>query len=134
MLLLKFVFQLKSAACYSLNDIHLTTNWTILKRTSNTCFLSNINSFWTSFFIKQDFFYFSQSETRIIHVAIFSNGSGPNETILYRTSNRCFLSNISSFGQAVSEKTTFSISANQKQESPIAAMFVDGTGRNEQSI
>ena len=41
---------------------------------------------------------------------------------------------ISSFGQVVSEKTTFSISANQKQESPIAAMFVDGTGRNEQSL
>ena len=41
---------------------------------------------------------------------------------------------ISSFGQAVSEKTTFSISANQKQELHIAAMFVDGTGQNEQSL
>ena len=26
------------------------------------------------------------------------------------------------------------ISANQKQESPIAAMFVDGSGRNEQTL
>ena len=28
----------------------------------------------------------------------------------------------------------FSISANQKQESPVAAMFVDGSGRNEQTL
>ena len=67
-------------------------------------------------------------------VAIFGNGSGPNDEILYRTSNRCFLSNISSFGQAVSEKTTFSISAHQKQEWHIVAMFVDGSAQKEETL
>ena len=28
----------------------------------------------------------------------------------------------------------FSISANQKQESPMAAMFVDGSGHNEKTL
>ena len=28
----------------------------------------------------------------------------------------------------------FSISANQKQESPMVAMFVDGSGRNEETL
>ena len=82
---------------------------------------------WTSFFIKQDFSISANQKQESSMVTIFGNGSGPNEEILHRTSNRCFLSNISSFCQVVSEKTTFSISANQKQESPIAAMFVDGS-------
>ena len=34
--------------------------------------------------------------------------------------------------QCVFKEEDFSISANQKQESPIAAMFVDGSGRNEE--
>ena len=89
---------------------------------------------WTSFFIKQDFSISDNQKQESSMVAIFGNGSGPNEKTLYRSSNRCFLSNIRSFGQAVSEKTTFSISANQKQELHIAAMFVDGTGQNEQSL
>ena len=32
------------------------------------------------------------------------------------------------------QRKKFSTSANQKQESPMAAMFVDGSGRNEQSL
>ena len=37
------------------------------------------------------------------------------------------------FGQAVSEKKIFYKSTNQKQELSVAAMFVNGSGRNEQS-
>jgi hypothetical protein len=40
------------------------------------------------------------------------------------------LPSFNSFGQAVSEKK----SANQKQELPMAAMFVNGSGQNEQSL
>jgi hypothetical protein len=39
-----------------------------------------------------------------------------------------------SFGQAVSEEKIFKKSANQKQELPVAAMFVNGLGRIEQSL
>ena len=118
--------------------------------------------------------------------AMFVDGSKRNDVTKQRTSHRCFLSNISSFNQSVSEEKIFIfqpirnknrpwwpylstdqnemrklhrgplidafcqilvhlakqfqrsrfffISANQKQESPIAAMFVDGSGRNEQSL
>jgi hypothetical protein len=38
-----------------------------------------------------------------------------------------------SFGQAVSEEKIFKNLVNQKQEWPMAAMFVDGSGQNEQS-
>jgi hypothetical protein len=34
----------------------------------------------------------------------------------------------------VSEEKNLKKSANQKQESPVAAMFVNGSGRNEQSL
>jgi hypothetical protein len=39
-----------------------------------------------------------------------------------------------SFGQAVSEEKVFLKSANQKQELPMAAMFVNGSEQNEQSL
>jgi hypothetical protein len=36
--------------------------------------------------------------------------------------------------QAVSEENLFLKSANQKQELPVAAMFDNGSGRNEHSL
>jgi hypothetical protein len=36
------------------------------------------------------------------------------------------------FGQAVSEEKIFLTLANQKQELPLAAIFVGGMGRNEE--
>ena len=41
---------------------------------------------------------------------------------------------INQFSQTVSEEKIFNISANQKQELPVAAMFVDGSGRNEEIL
>ena len=38
------------------------------------------------------------------------------------------------FGQAVSEEKTFQESTNQEQELPVAAMFVNGWGQNEQCL
>ena len=62
--------------------------------------------------------------------AIFVNGSAQNEQSLERTFHRCFLPSFGSFGQAVSEEKILKKSANQKQELPVAAMFVDGLQLN----
>ena len=62
--------------------------------------------------------------------AMFINGSGQNVQSLERITHRCFLPSFSSFGQAVSEEKIFLKLANQKQELPVAAMFVNGSGRN----
>ena len=43
-----------------------------------------------------------------------------------RTFHRCFLPSFGSFGNVVSEEKIFRNSTNQKQESPVVAMFVNG--------
>jgi hypothetical protein len=53
---------------------------------------------------------------------------------LYRGSHKCFLPSFGSFGQAVSEEKNLKNSANQKQELLMAAMFVNESGQNEQSL
>ena len=61
----------------------------------------------------------------------------PNEEVLYRilhTNGRCFLPSLAPFGQAVSEEKIFLTLANQKQELPLAAIFVGGMGRNEETL
>jgi hypothetical protein len=65
--------------------------------------------------------------------AIFVNGSGKNVQSLERTAHRCFLPSFGSFGKAVSEKIKKKL-ANQKQELPVAAMFVNISGQNEHSL
>ena len=65
-------------------------------------------------------------------VTMFVNGSELNEQYLLRTFQGCFLPSFDSFGQAVSEeKIFFQKSTNQKQEWPVVAMFVNGSGQNE---
>jgi hypothetical protein len=64
---------------------------------------------------------------------MFNNGSGRNEQCLQRTFHRCFLPSFGSFGQAVSGEDLKN-SANQKQELSVAAIFDNGSGRNEQSL
>jgi hypothetical protein len=46
----------------------------------------------------------------------------------------CFLPYVGSFGKAVSEEKIIKKSTNQKQELPVRAMFVNGSGRNEQAL
>jgi hypothetical protein len=41
---------------------------------------------------------------------------------------------VGSFGQAVSEEKIYNKSTNQKQELTVAAMFVNGSGENVQSL
>jgi hypothetical protein len=65
---------------------------------------------------------------------MFANGSEINEQSLQRIFQGCFLPSFDSFGQVVSEEKVFKKSTNQKQEWPLVAMFVNGLGRNEQSL
>ena len=65
--------------------------------------------------------------------AIFVIESGRNEQSLQKTFHRWFLSSFGSFGQPVL-KEKIKKTVNQKQELPVAAMFVNGSGRNEQSL
>ena len=67
-------------------------------------------------------------------VAMFVNRSGRNEHSLQRTFHRCFLPSFGSFGQAVSEEKFFFKLTNQKQEFPVVAMFVNGSGQKVQSF
>jgi hypothetical protein len=65
---------------------------------------------------------------------MFVNGTGRNEQTLYRAFHRCFLPSFASFSKVVSEEKIFKKSTNQKQELSVVAMFVNGSGRNEQSL
>jgi hypothetical protein len=47
--------------------------------------------------------------------------------------NMATIPSFDSFGQAVSEKIFYK-STNQKQELPLVAIFVDGMGRNEETL
>jgi hypothetical protein len=66
-------------------------------------------------------------------VTMFDNRSGRNDQSWYRIYHRWFVPSFSSFGQAVSEIIFFyKLLTNQKQELPVAAMFVNESGRLEQ--
>jgi hypothetical protein len=67
-------------------------------------------------------------------VTMFVNRSGQNEHSLERTFHRSFLPSFGSFGKEVSEEKIFYKLTNQKQELPVAAIFVNGSGRNEQYL
>ena len=51
---------------------------------------------------------------------------GPSKDASYQNSD--------SFGQAVTEGKIFEKSTNQKQELSVVAMFVNGSGQNDQSL
>ena len=90
---------------------------------------------WESGFRGEDFFQKSTNQKQEWPVvAMFVNRSVLNEQSLQRTFKECFLPSFNSFGPAVLEEKIFQKSTNQKQEWPVAAMFVNGSGRNEQSL
>ena len=65
---------------------------------------------------------------------MFVNGSKRNDQSLQRTFHRCFLPSFISFGPVVSEEKLFQKSTNKKQELPVAALFINGSRQNEQSL
>jgi hypothetical protein len=52
----------------------------------------------------------------------------------FRSGIICFISFYTPFGPAVSEEKIFLTLANQKQELPLAAIFVGGMGQNEETL
>ena len=105
-----------------------------LQRTFHRYFLPSVGSFLPSGSRGEDFFKSANQRPELPVAAMFVNGSGQNEQSLQRTIHRCFLPNFSSSDKAVSEEKIFQKSTNQKQEWPVAAMFVNGSELNEQSL
>ena len=73
------------------------------------------------------------SETRIAcggHV----HGWERNVQSLQSIFHKCFLLSFGSFGLAVSEEKIFQKSTNQKQELPVAVMFINRSGQNVQTF
>ena len=90
---------------------------------------------WESGFRGEDFFQKSTNQKKEWPVvAMFVNGLELNEQSLQKTFQGCFLPSFDSFGQAVSEEKIFQKSTNQKQELPVVAMFVNGSGQIEESL
>ena len=97
-------------------------------------FPTKIRFIWPSGFRGEDFFQKSTNQKQALPVAaMFVNGSDLNEQSLQRTFQGCFQSSFGSFDQAVSEEKIFLKSTNQKQDFPVVAMFLDASGRNDQS-
>ena len=65
---------------------------------------------------------------------MFVSGSRRNEQSLWSPFQRYCLPSCASFGQAVPEEKIFQKSTNQKQELTVAAMFIHGSGQNEQPL
>ena len=89
---------------------------------------------WPSGFRGKDFQKLTNQKQELPVVAMFDNGSQRNEQSVQRTFHRYFLPCFGSFGQAVSEEKIFQKLTNQKQELPVAAMFNNGSQRNEQPL
>ena len=99
-----------------------------LQRTFQGCFLPSFVSF-GQVVSEKIFSKLTNQKQELPVVAMFVNESGRNQLFLQRTCHSCFLSRFGSFGEAVSEEKIFFKSANQKQELPMAAMFVNGSGQ-----
>ena len=78
---------------------------------------------WPSGFRGEDFQILTNQKQEQSVAAMLVNGSGRNEQPLQRTCHRCFLPSLDSSGSVVLEKF-FQKLTNQKQELPVAAMFV----------
>ena len=105
-----------------------------LKRIFHRCFLPSFGSFGQVVSEEKIFLKSTNHKPELPVATMFVNGSGRNVQSLQRTFRRCFLPSFGSFGRAVSEEKIFFKSTNQKQELPVAAMFVNRSGRNVQSI
>ena len=105
-----------------------------LQRTFQGCSLPGFDSFGQAVSEEKIFQKSTNQKQEWPVASMFVNGSGRNEQSSQRTFHRCFLPSFGSFGQAISEEKIFFKSANQKQELPMVAMFVDGSGQNEQSL
>ena len=91
-------------------------------------------SIWPSCFRLEDFQKTTNEKQELPVVAMFDNGSGRNEQSLQRTFHRSFLPSFGSFWPCGFRGEDSQKQTNQKQESPVVAMFVNGSERNEYSL
>ena len=105
-----------------------------LQRTCHRCFLPSFGSFGKAVSEETIFKKSTYQKQELLVVAMFVNGSELNEHSLQRTFQGCFLPSFDTFGQVVSEEKIFQKITNQKQDLPVAVMFVNGSGRNEHSL
>ena len=106
-----------------------------VQRTFHRCFLPSFISFGQAVSEEKLFQKSTNKKQELaIITAMFVNGSKWNEQFPQRTLHRCFLPRFGSVGKAVSEEKIFQKSTNQKQELSVAAMFVNESGQNYQSL
>ena len=105
-----------------------------LQRTFHRCFLLSFGSFGQAVSEEKIFQKSTNQKQELPVVAMFVNGSGRNVQSVQRTFHKCFLPSFCSFGQAVSEEKIVQKSTNQKQELPVVAIFINGSGQNVQSL
>ena len=105
-----------------------------LQRTFHRCFLPSFGSFGQAVSEEKIFLEINQSKTRMACADHVVKESGLNDQSLQRTFQGCFLPSFDSFGQSVSEEKIFMKTTNQKQEWPVATMFVNGSELNKQSL
>ena len=130
----KSINQKQELSVVAMFDNGLGLNEQSLQRTCHRCFLPSFGSFGQVVSEKKIFLNRPIRNKNCLWQPCFVNESELNEQSLQRTFQGCFLPNFNSFGQAVSEEKIFQKSTNQKQELPVVAMFVNGSGRNEQSL
>ena len=110
------------------------TKWSIFIEDLPQMLPTKFRLIWPSGFRGEDFQKSTNQKQELPVAAMFVNELGRNEQSLQRTFHGCSLPSFESFGQAVSEEEIFQKSTNEKQEWPVAAMFVNGLGRNEHSL
>ena len=102
-----------------------------LQRTFHICFPTMFRFIWPSCFRGKDFQKSTKQKQELPVAAMFVIELERNDPFLQRTFHRSFLPSFRSFGHAVTEEKIYQKSTNQKQELPVAVMFVNGSGRNE---
>jgi hypothetical protein len=85
-------------------------------------------------FQRRRFLKIGQSETRIAYGGHVCQWIETKLAIFIKDFLRMLPTKFDSFGQAVTEEKILNKSTNQKQELSVAAMFDNGSGRNEQSL
>ena len=119
-------------AAMCVNESELSEQY--LQKIFQGCFLPSFGSFGKAASEEKIFQKSTNQKQELSVMAMFVNGSELNKHSLQRTFQGCFLPSFDSFVQVVSEEKIFQKSTNQKQELPVVAMFVTGSGQNEQSL
>ena len=112
----------------------LLMDWNIFIEVLPQILPTKFRCIWPCCFRGEDFQKQTNQKQELPVAAMFANGLERNEHSVQRTAHRCFLPCFGSFGQKVSQENIIFKSANQKKGSPVAAMFVNRSERNEPTL